>query len=233
MSSTVRKMSVTGETGSYIFILTVSKMPNIYKVWDKMEFKLFGLMWVSYRPASIRARAVLSLDRVAGVSRTGIKQPPMHYCARFFFFLFSQSLLWLAEPLSDTTPAGSEPFGMFLLTMILVYIHCISYREQNRCKTFSDKIALIFTKIFSRARGRTPALSVSFLMKKHISKRLHGHDINANLSLCIVAAALELQKGYLEEMKKVSKQKGKHEKRPRKRQKLANFFRIFGLCCLI
>ena len=163
MSSTVRKMSVTGETGSYIFILTVSKMPNIYIVWDKMEFKLFGLMWVSYRPASIRARAVLSLDRVAGVSRTGIKQPPMHYCARFFFFLFSQSLLWLAEPLSDTAPAGSEPFGMFLLTMILVYIHCISYREQNRCKTFSDKIALIFTKIFSRARGRTPALSVSFL----------------------------------------------------------------------
>ena len=162
MSSTVRKMSVTGETGSYIFILTVSKMPNIYIVWDKMEFKLFGLMWVSYRPASIRVRAVLSLDRVAGVSRTGIKQPPMHYCARFFFSLFSQSLLWLAEPLSDTTPAGSEPFGMFLLTMILVYIHCISYREQNRCKTFSDKIALIFTKIFSRARGRTPALSVSF-----------------------------------------------------------------------
>ena len=165
MSSTVRKMSVTGETGSYIFILIVSKMPNIYRVWDKKEFKLFGPMWVSYRPASIRARAVLSLDRVAGVSRTGIKQPPMHYCARFFFFLFSQSLLWLAEPLSDTTPAGSEPFGMFLLTMILVYIHCISYREQNRCKTFSDKIALIFTKIFSRARGRTPALSVSFLVQ--------------------------------------------------------------------
>ena len=157
-----------------------------------MEFKLFGLMWVSYRPASIRARAVLSLDSVAGVSRTGIKQPPMHYCARFFFFLFSQSLLWLAEPLSDMTPAGSEPFGMFLLTMILVYIHCISYREQNRCKTFSDKIALIFTKIFSRARGRTPALSVSFKppdqKKPPRSKQLLFYGLGAFCTFSTVAA---------------------------------------------
>jgi len=148
MSSTVRKMSVTGETGSYIFILTVSKMPNIYIVWDKMEFKLFGLMWVSYRPASIRARAVLSLDRVAGVSRTGIKQPPMHYCARFFFFLFSQSLLWLAEPLSDTTPAGSEPFGMFLLTMILVYILYKLQRAKPLQNIFRQDSANFYKNIF-------------------------------------------------------------------------------------
>jgi len=148
MSSTVRKMSVTGETESYIFILTVSKMPNIYIVWDKMEFKLFGLMWVSYRPASIRARAVLSLDRVAGVSRTGIKQPPMHYCARFFFFLFSQSLLWLAEPLSDTTPAGSEPFGMFLLTMILVYILYKLQRAKPLQNIFRQDSANFYKNIF-------------------------------------------------------------------------------------
>jgi hypothetical protein len=45
---------------------------------------------------------------VAGVSR--IKHPPMHNCARFFFFLLSQSLLWLAEPLSDTTPAWKRTF---------------------------------------------------------------------------------------------------------------------------
>ena len=66
------------------------------------------------------------------------------------------------------------------------------------------------------------------MMKKHISKRLHGHDIDANLSLRIVAAALELQKGYLEEMKKGSKQKGKHEKRPRKWQNSPVFFAFLG-----
>jgi hypothetical protein len=60
-------------------------------------------------------------------------------------------------------------------------------------------------------------------MKKHISKRLHGHDIDTNLSLHIVAAALELQKGYLEEMKKVSKQKGKHEKWPQKSRNVLVF----------
>jgi hypothetical protein len=32
------------------------------------------------------------------------------------------------------------------------------------------------------------------LMLNAISKRLHGHDIDANLSLCIVAGTLELQK---------------------------------------
>jgi len=64
------------------------------------------------------------------------------------------------------------------------------------------------------------------LMLNAISKRLHGHDIDANLSLRIVAAALELQKGYLEEMKKVSKQKNKHVKRPQVRNKICKFFRI-------
>jgi hypothetical protein len=63
-------------------------------------------------------------------------------------------------------------------------------------------------------------------MLNAISKRLHGHDIDANLSLRIVAAALELQKGYLEEMKKVSKQKNKHVKRPQVRDKICKFFRI-------
>ena len=33
------------------------------------------------------------------------------------------------------------------------------------------------------------------LMKKAISKKLHGHVIDVNLSLYIVAAALELEKG--------------------------------------
>ena len=64
------------------------------------------------------------------------------------------------------------------------------------------------------------------LMLNAISKRLHGHDIDVNLSLRIVAADLELQKGYLEEMKKVSKQKNKHVKWPQVRDKICKFFRI-------
>jgi hypothetical protein len=63
-------------------------------------------------------------------------------------------------------------------------------------------------------------------MLNAISKRLHGHDIDVNLSLRIVAAALELQKGYLEEMKKSSKQKKKDVKRPQVRDKVCKLFRI-------
>ena len=60
-----------------------------------------------------------------------------------------------------------------------------------------------------RSRSQSPRRAVLptnlrsiTLMLNAISKRLHGHDIDANLSLPIVAATLELQKGYLEERKK-------------------------------
>ena len=64
------------------------------------------------------------------------------------------------------------------------------------------------------------------LMLNSISKRLCGQDIDSSLSLRIVAAALELQKGYLLEKKKVSKQKDKHVKRPQVRHNVCKFFRI-------
>ena len=44
MSSTVRKKSVTGEIESYIFILTVSKMHNIYIVCDKKKTYVLALI---------------------------------------------------------------------------------------------------------------------------------------------------------------------------------------------
>jgi hypothetical protein len=52
-----------------------------------------------------------------------------------------------------------------------------------------------------RSRSQSPRRAVLptnlrsiTLMLNAISKRLHGHDIDANLSLCIVAGTLELQK---------------------------------------
>lgn len=108
-------------------------------------------MWVLYCPASIHARAIIESGRCESYQATADGN-----CARVAFVLISQSMLWLAEPFSDTTLAGIEPFGMYLLTMIFVYIS-ISYREQNCCKFFPNRIAQIFTKIFSRARGRVLA----------------------------------------------------------------------------
>ena len=163
MSSTVRKMSVTGETGSYIFILTVSKMPNIYIVWDKKEFKLFGLMWVKRHTVLLpfaRARSFHWIEWQVSVvpvssNRRCITAP-----------VFSSSCF--RSPCCDLPSLSVTQLLLEANLLVCSYwlwfsfTYCISYREQNRCKTFSDKIALIVTKIFSRARGRTPALSVSF-----------------------------------------------------------------------
>ena len=89
------------------------------------------------------------------------------------------------------------------------------HSSRKRSRSQSPGRAVLPTNL----RAITPMLNA-------ISKRLHGHDIDANLSLRIVAAALELQKGYLEEMKKASKQKNKHVKRPQVRDKVCKFFRI-------
>ena len=45
------------------------------------------------------------------------------------------------------------------------------------------------------------------LMRKHLSKRLKGDDIDRNLSIRILVAALDVQKGYLDELSKASNKK--------------------------
>ena len=44
-------------------------------------------------------------------------------------------------------------------------------------------------------------------MLKHVSNKLKGHDIDSNVSLRVVRAALQLQKNYLEERRKIGKKK--------------------------
>ena len=42
-------------------------------------------------------------------------------------------------------------------------------------------------------------------MLKHVSNKLKGHGIDSNVSLRVVRAALQLQKNYLEERRKIGK----------------------------
>ncbi len=46
-------------------------------------------------------------------------------------------------------------------------------------------------------------------MKRHITKVVRGHDIDYNLSLRVLGAALELQRGYLQTLSRVRKEKKK------------------------
>jgi hypothetical protein len=47
-------------------------------------------------------------------------------------------------------------------------------------------------------------------MGKHISKGLHGHDYDRNLSLRVVGVALCMQKGHLQKVQRVGKEKAKY-----------------------
>jgi hypothetical protein len=86
-----RKKKVRYRRNRILHIYPDSLKNARFETKKKSNFFRLNVNIIQYRPASIRARAILSLDRVAGVSR--IKHPPMHNCARFFFFLLSQSLL--------------------------------------------------------------------------------------------------------------------------------------------
>jgi hypothetical protein len=66
------------------------------------------------------------------------------------------------------------------------------------------------------------------LMDKHISKALHGHDYDRNFSIRVVGAAVWMQKGHLQKVQQVGKEKAKYIKKPRIRDTICNLFHIGG-----
>ena len=75
--------------------------------------------------------------------------------------------------------------------------------------------------------GRIPTNLKSLVpMLKHVSNKLKGHDIDSNVSLRVVRAALQLQKNYLEEKRKIGNKKDRSVPPPRIREKLTALFGI-------
>jgi hypothetical protein len=64
------------------------------------------------------------------------------------------------------------------------------------------------------------------IMNKHISKVLHGHDYDKNLSIRVVGAAVWMQKGHLQKVQRVGKEKAKYIKKPQIRDTVCNLFHI-------
>jgi hypothetical protein len=63
-------------------------------------------------------------------------------------------------------------------------------------------------------------------MDKHITKCLYGKDYKYNTSLRVIGAALRMQKGYLQKVQRVGKEKAKYIEKPQIRDTLCNLFHI-------
>jgi very-short-patch-repair endonuclease len=82
-------------------------------------------------------------------------------------------------------------------------------------------------RLETKPRAILPSnLRAIILMDKHISKVLHRHDYDRNLSLRVVGAAVRMQKGYLEKVGKLSKDKGRPVPKPPIRDTVCDLFRI-------
>jgi very-short-patch-repair endonuclease len=76
------------------------------------------------------------------------------------------------------------------------FVQCKMRRKKERLET--------------KPRAVLPCnLRAIVLMDKHISHCLHGHDYDKNLSLRVVGDAVQMQKGYLQKVGKLSKDKGR------------------------
>jgi hypothetical protein len=65
------------------------------------------------------------------------------------------------------------------------------------------------------------------LMDQHITRSLYGLDYEYNTSLRVVGAALRMQKGYLQKVQKIGKEKAKYVEKPQIRDTICNIF-FFG-----
>ena len=82
-------------------------------------------------------------------------------------------------------------------------------------------------KIATLAQARMPKnLRTVNAMKKHITKLLRGHDIDYNLSVRVLGAALELQGSYLQTLSKARKEKKKSIPAPKIRETVCKQFHI-------
>jgi hypothetical protein len=63
-------------------------------------------------------------------------------------------------------------------------------------------------------------------MDKHITKCLYGQDYEYNTSLRVIGAALRMQKGYLQKVQRVGKEKAKYIEKPQIRDTVCNLFHI-------
>jgi hypothetical protein len=64
------------------------------------------------------------------------------------------------------------------------------------------------------------------LMDKHITKHLYGQDYEYNTSVRVIGAALRMQKGYLQKVQMVGKEKAKYIEKPQIRDTVCNLFHI-------
>ena len=77
--------------------------------------------------------------------------------------------------------------------------------------------------------GRLPTDLRSVVpLLRNVSNRLKGQDIDSTLSLRVVRGALQLQKKYLEEKRKLGKQKGRSVKAPKIREQITSLFGILA-----
>jgi hypothetical protein len=82
-------------------------------------------------------------------------------------------------------------------------------------------------KTESKPRALLPTdLRAILLMDKHITKHLYGQDYEYNTSLRVIGAALRMQKGYLQKVQRVGKEKAKYIKKPQIRDTVCNLFHI-------
>ena len=82
-------------------------------------------------------------------------------------------------------------------------------------------------KATEKTTSRIPTnLKVIAPMRRHVSNLLKGHDLDPGSSLRIVRATLELQTEYLEQKKKLGKEKGKKLAAPAIRARIC---RLFGI----
>jgi hypothetical protein len=63
-------------------------------------------------------------------------------------------------------------------------------------------------------------------MDKQITKHLYGQDYEYNTSLRVIGVALCMQKGYLQKVQKLGKEKAKYIKKPQIRDTVCNLFHI-------
>jgi hypothetical protein len=65
-------------------------------------------------------------------------------------------------------------------------------------------------KVETKPRAMIPQdLRAIALMDKHITKHLYGQDYEYNTSLRVIGVALHMQKGYLQKVQRVGKEKAK------------------------
>jgi hypothetical protein len=82
-------------------------------------------------------------------------------------------------------------------------------------------------KVETKPRAVLPRdLRAISLMDKHITKHLYGQDYDYNTSLRVIGAALHMQKGYLQKVQRVGKEKAKYIKKPQIRDTVCNLFHI-------